>query len=121
MTALPAFVFAVLGEAFAKGEGVDGIGRVVLSDLRSSPLRRARSQAHRPHDWRSIIGASGRIIVGSRYRPCSISTDEDSSDDPKWADRDRFVLSKGHAAPAFYAALAEAGYFPVDDLVTSGR
>jgi transketolase len=39
-------------------------------------------------------------------------------DDPKWADRDRFVLSKGHAAPVLYAALAEAGYFPVDDLVT---
>lgn len=35
---------------------------------------------------------------------------------PKWADRDRLVLSKGHAAPALYAALAMAGYFPVDEL-----
>ncbi len=34
--------------------------------------------------------------------------------DPHWADRDRFVLSKGHAAPVLYAALAEAGYFPVE-------
>ena len=33
-------------------------------------------------------------------------------DDPSWAERDRFVLSKGHAAPALYAALAEKGYFP---------
>ena len=33
--------------------------------------------------------------------------------DPKMADRDRLVLSKGHAAPALYAALAERGYFPV--------
>lgn len=38
--------------------------------------------------------------------------------DPKKADRDRFVLSKGHCAPALYAALAERGYFPKDDLLT---
>lgn len=37
---------------------------------------------------------------------------------PCWADRDRFVLSKGHAAPLLYAALAESGYFDVDELAT---
>ncbi len=37
---------------------------------------------------------------------------------PDWPDRDRFVLSKGHAAPALYAVLAEAGYFPVEELDT---
>ncbi|MFA5771949.1 MAG: transketolase [Thermoplasmata archaeon] len=37
---------------------------------------------------------------------------------PKWSDRDRFVLSKGHAAPALYAVLAETGYFPVEALLT---
>lgn len=37
---------------------------------------------------------------------------------PKWEDRDRFVLSKGHTAPALYAALAERGFFPKEDLVT---
>lgn len=42
-------------------------------------------------------------------------------DDPKWPDRDRFVLSKGHAAPVLYAALAEAGYFPAGELVTLRR
>jgi len=36
----------------------------------------------------------------------------------KWTDRDRFVLSKGHAAPALYACLAETGYFPVEELKT---
>ncbi|HEC75797.1 MAG TPA: transketolase [Thermoplasmatales archaeon] len=36
--------------------------------------------------------------------------------DPKWQDRDRLVLSKGHAAPALYAALALAGYFDVEEL-----
>lgn len=38
--------------------------------------------------------------------------------DPKKADRDRFVLSKGHACPALYAALAEKGFFPKDVLWT---
>jgi len=37
---------------------------------------------------------------------------------PGWPDRDRFVLSKGHAAPVLYAALAEKGFFPVDELMT---
>ena len=37
---------------------------------------------------------------------------------PQWADRDRFVLSKGHAAPAYYAALAERGFFDVALLKT---
>ena len=38
--------------------------------------------------------------------------------DPKKEDRDRFVLSKGHTAPGLYAALANRGYFPVEDLKT---
>ena len=37
---------------------------------------------------------------------------------PKWEDRDRFVLSKGHTAPGLYAALAHRGFFPVEDLIT---
>jgi transketolase len=37
---------------------------------------------------------------------------------PTWKDRDRFILSKGHAAPALYATLAQAGYFPVEELLT---
>ena len=38
------------------------------------------------------------------------------ADDPKWADRDRFVLSKGHTAPALYATLALKGFFSADEL-----
>jgi transketolase len=38
--------------------------------------------------------------------------------DPHWEDRDRFILSKGHAAPLLYAVLAECGYFPVEELLT---
>jgi transketolase len=37
---------------------------------------------------------------------------------PTWADRDRLVLSKGHAVPALYAAMARAGYFPEERLIT---
>jgi len=43
-----------------------------------------------------------------RYKP----------EDPKWKDRDRFLLSKGHGAPALYAVLADRGYFPKEDLWT---
>jgi transketolase len=42
-----------------------------------------------------------------RYRP----------DDPWWPERDRFIMSKGHAAPGLYAVLAHAGYFPRDELM----
>jgi len=38
--------------------------------------------------------------------------------EPRWPDRDRFVLSKGHAAPALYTVLAEVGYFPTEELYT---
>jgi transketolase len=38
--------------------------------------------------------------------------------DPAWEDRDRFILSKGHAAPVLYSTLAEAGFFPESELAT---
>lgn len=40
------------------------------------------------------------------------------ADDPEWPDRDRFVLSKGHCTPGFYATLARAGFFPHEELMT---
>jgi transketolase len=40
---------------------------------------------------------------------------------PHWEDRDRFILSKGHAAPALYACLANCDYFPTEDLKTLRR
>ena len=39
-------------------------------------------------------------------------------ENPRWEDRDRFVLSKGHAAPGLYSVLANRGYFPVEELET---
>lgn len=41
--------------------------------------------------------------------------------DPRWPDRDRFILSKGHSGTALYAALALRGFFPVAELETYGR
>jgi transketolase len=38
--------------------------------------------------------------------------------EPNWSERDHFILSKGHVAPVYYAALAESGYFPVEDLIS---
>lgn len=40
---------------------------------------------------------------------------------PAWPQRDRFILSKGHACVAVYAALAETGFFPIDDLLNYGQ
>lgn len=39
-------------------------------------------------------------------------------ENPAWEERDRFILAKGHAAPALYAVLAHAGYFPREELLT---
>lgn len=43
------------------------------------------------------------------------------SDEPKWEQRDRFIMSKGHAGPAMYAALALKGFFPREELLTLNR
>lgn len=40
---------------------------------------------------------------------------------PKWEERDRFILSKGHAGPALYAALAYKGYFPMEEIYTLNK
>lgn len=71
----------------------------------------------------------GTFHAGSGHPGGSLSIAEDLAylywkemridpQDPDWAGRDRFVLSKGHAAPAFYGALALRGYFPVDLIPT---
>jgi len=44
-----------------------------------------------------------------------------NAQNPDWEDRDKFILSKGHACYALYAALAKAGYFPESELRTAGK
>jgi transketolase len=53
------------------------------------------------------------ILVCLYFREIQVDTAN-----PHWEKRDRFVLSKGHAAPALYAVLAEKGFFPVSELMT---
>ncbi|EGW37124.1 transketolase [Desulfosporosinus sp. OT] len=55
--------------------------------------------------------SAAEIVTTLFFREMRINPQE-----PRWADRDRFVLSKGHAAPVLYAALAEKGYFPKQEL-----
>jgi transketolase len=53
------------------------------------------------------------IIISLYFRILNLKPDE-----PRWEDRDRFILSKGHAGPTLYTALAYRGFFPKDVLLT---
>jgi len=72
----------------------------------------------------SMIGKAGSGHPGGSLSAVEIVTAlyfkvlRHKPSDPGWSDRDRFILSKGHAAPLLYATLAECGYFPVDELAT---
>ena len=65
----------------------------------------------------SLYGMTGGQCAPTSL-PGQITTSTPRGKDPKKADRDRFVLSKGHTAPGLYSALAQKGYFPVEDLET---
>ncbi|MGC8863930.1 MAG: transketolase, partial [Armatimonadota bacterium] len=56
------------------------------------------------------------IVTALYFRIMRIDPDR-----PDWRDRDRFILSKGHACPAHYAALARRGFFPIEELYTLRR
>jgi len=72
----------------------------------------------------SMIGKAGSGHPGGSLSSVEIATAlyfkvlRHKPSDPQWPDRDRFILSKGHAAPLLYATLAECGYFPTDELLT---
>jgi len=93
----------------------------------SQELDRLREKAQ--HIRRSIIemlAAAGSGHPGGSLSATDLVTClyfkvmQHKPDDPTWQDRDRFILSKGHACPGLYAALAEAGYI-TPDLLTSLR
>jgi transketolase len=72
----------------------------------------------------TMIGKAGSGHPGGSLSSVEIATTlywkvlRHKPSDPHWAGRDRFILSKGHAAPMLYAVLAECGYFPVAELAT---
>jgi transketolase len=53
------------------------------------------------------------LLVALYFRVLNIRVEE-----PDWADRDRFILSKGHSAVGLYAVMAQRGYFPISELAT---
>ena len=99
----------------------------VKAEVFSSPLSIAEMEAVAKRLRRHIITMTGK--AGSGHPGGSLSAVEiitalyfgvlqHKPSDPCWSDRDRFILSKGHAAPLLYAALAECGYLPVSELCT---
>jgi len=101
----------------------DNMKAEVFSSLTSITELKAMAKKLRRH----IITMTGK--AGSGHPGGSLSAVEivaalyfrvlrHKPSDPAWPNRDRFILSKGHAAPLLYATLAECGYFPVEELAT---
>ena len=93
---------------------------MVASDEKMEQLREKARQVRR--HIITMVGTAGSGHPGGSLSAADIVTAlyfEVMNIDPRrtdWPERDRFVLSKGHAAPVLYAALAERGYFPVASL-----
>ncbi len=72
----------------------------------------------------SMLGRAGSGHPGGSLSAVEIVTSlyfsvlRHNPQNPQWPNRDRFVLSKGHAAPVLYSVLAECGYFPIEELST---
>jgi transketolase len=77
-------------------------------------ILRMTNQVNSGHPGGSL--SSVEILVALYFRVM-----RHNPQDPLWPDRDRFIMSKGHATPVAYAAIAEAGYIPVDELMTFRR
>jgi transketolase len=99
----------------------------VKAEVFSSSTSLAEMEAIAKRLRRQIVAMTGK--AGSGHPGGSLSAVEillalyfkvlrHKPQDPHWPDRDRFILSKGHAAPALYAILAECGYFPEEELAT---
>ena len=95
------------------GEGVDALGAVARRLRRDIVQMTTTAGSGHPSSSLSAIDILVALYCGGvlRHDPTR----------PQWPDRDRFILSKGHAAPALYAILAERGYFPHEQLSTLRR
>jgi len=98
-------------------------GKVTQGKLLSIAEMEAVARRLRRHII-SMVGKAGSGHPGGSLSAVEIVTTlyfrvlRHNPQDPQWPERDRFILSKGHAAPLLYAALAECGYFPLDELGT---
>ena len=82
--------------------------RALAREVRLDVLEMTARQGGHPTSCFSTVEIMLALYFGGilRYR----------ANEPEWPERDRFILSKGHAAPALYAVLARAGYFPLSEL-----
>ncbi|MFC2035845.1 transketolase [Chloroflexota bacterium] len=105
----------------------DGLTTDVEPAIEAGTLSIREMEAIAKRLRRHVISMTGR--AGSGHPGGSLSAVEivtalyfgllrHNPKDPSWPDRDRFILSKGHAAPLLYATLAERGYFSVEELTT---
>lgn len=99
----------ILGNMVQTRSGLRPLGSVI-KDLRKTVLRMV-AEAGSGHLGASL---SAIDILAILY---FMKMKHDPSN-PEWPERDRFILSKGHASPALYAVLAEAGYFPMEALTS---
>ena len=94
---------------------MEGTGRTELerraNDMRADIVRMI-AEAGSGHPGGSLSCAD---ILAALYFGGVLEHDPEN---PEWEGRDRFILAKGHAAPALYAALAQAGYIPREELAT---
>lgn len=98
-----------LGHLVQTSSGLRPLGSVIR-DMRKSVLRvvAEAGSGHLGASLSAIDILAVLYFLKMRHDPKN----------PDWVERDRFVLSKGHAAPALYVVLAEAGYFPREELLT---
>jgi transketolase len=97
----------------ARTENHDELENIARRLRRNIVTSTTRAESGHPSTSLSMVELLTVLYFGGvlRYDP----------DDPRDPERDRFILSKGHGAPGLYAVLAEAGYFPVEDLQTLRR
>src|SRR5687768_5036167 len=104
------FPFARIQMAATTAPSVDQL-EAIARTLRTHALR-AIAAANSGHPGGSLSAAE---VVTALYFGGILEHDPKN---PEWPDRDRFILSKGHGVPILYAALAERGYFPVEEVMT---
>ena len=115
------------GNSLSKTSADNIKAEAFLSSAQAKPLSVEELKAIAKRLRRHIITMTGK--AGSGHPGGSLSAVEivttlyfrllrHKPDDPQWSQRDRFILSKGHAAPLLYATLAECGYFPIEELST---
>jgi transketolase len=103
-----------------KGDSIMVYDNTMLNDLHEKAKQLRRNIIDMVYQEKSgHIGGSlsiVEILIALYYVKLNIDPSN-----PKWKDRDRFILSKGHTAPALYAVLADKGYYPAAYLTSSFR